>query len=176
MYTAQLEYLRVLIKRFFLDIVFLIIVIVLMLSLMVIVVMGPKFGDKGKMLFTQQRVRYNKLILKVYKFRTMCKDADKIQGQISQLNEMNGPVFKIKNDPRISPFGRFLRRYSLDELPQLFNVLKGDMNVVGPRPMVLRDYKGCFEDWHRRRFPMRPGLTCYWQVRGRNAQPFKTWM
>ncbi len=100
----------------------------------------------------------------------MHKDAAKIQGQIFQLTEINGPVFKIKNDPRISPFGRFLRRYSRDELPQLFNALKGDMNVVGPRPMILRDYKGFFEDWHRRRFSMRPGLTCYWLLAGQRTQ------
>jgi len=175
MHTAPLEDWRILIKRFF-DIVFSAIVIILMLPIMVIVAVAIKIGDNGKILFTQQRVGYNKRIFKVYKFRTMCKDADKIQGQISQLNEMDGPVFKIKNDPRISPFGRFLRRYSLDELPQLFNVLKGDMSVVGPRPMALRDYKGFSEDWHRRRFSMRPGLTCYWQVRGRNALPFETWM
>ena len=128
MHTAPLEDWRILIKRFF-DVVFSIIVIILTLPIMAIVAVTIKFGDNGEILFTQQRVGYNKRIFKVYKFRTMCKDADKIQGQISQLNEMDGPVFKIKNDPRISPFGRFLRRYSLDELPQLFNVLKGDMDT-----------------------------------------------
>ena len=175
MYTAPLEDWRMLTKRFF-DVIFSIILIFLTLPIMVIIAVAIKLGDNGDVLFRQPRVGYNKRIFKVYKFRTMCKDADKMQDKISQLNEMDGPVFKIKNDPRISPFGRFLRKYSLDELPQLFNVLKGDMSIVGPRPMPLGDYKGFSEDWHRRRFSMRPGLTCYWQVRGRNALPFETWM
>lgn len=112
----------------------------------------------------------------MYKFRTMCRDADKIQNDFIHLNEMDGPVFKIKNDPRITTVGRILRKYSIDELPQLLNVLLGDMSIVGPRPMALRDYEGFPEDWQRRRFSMRPGLTCYWQIRGRNTLDFETWM
>ena len=89
---------------------------------------------------------------------------------------MSGPVFKIKNDPRITPIGRFLRRSSIDELPQLFNVLKGDMSLVGPRPLAVRDYEGFNEDWQRRRFSVRPGITCLWQVNGRSSIPFDQWM
>jgi lipopolysaccharide/colanic/teichoic acid biosynthesis glycosyltransferase len=85
-------------------------------------------------------------------------------------------VFKIKNDPRMTPIGRFLRRASIDELPQLFNVLKGDMSLVGPRPLPVRDYEGFNEDWQRRRFSIRPGITCLWQVNGRSSISFDKWM
>lgn len=89
---------------------------------------------------------------------------------------MSGPVFKITNDPRITPVGRILRKTSIDELPQLFNVLKGDMSLVGPRAIPVRDYQSFNEDWHRRRFSVPPGITCLWQVYGRNAIPFEQWM
>jgi lipopolysaccharide/colanic/teichoic acid biosynthesis glycosyltransferase len=89
---------------------------------------------------------------------------------------MDGPVFKIKNDPRITPVGRFLRRTSIDELPQLFNVLIGEMSLVGPRPLPVRDFQGFNEDWQRRRFSVRPGITCLWQINGRNAITFEQWM
>jgi lipopolysaccharide/colanic/teichoic acid biosynthesis glycosyltransferase len=92
------------------------------------------------------------------------------------LNEMTGPVFKIKNDPRITPIGRFLRKTSIDELPQLFNVLLGNMSLVGPRAIPLRDYDLFNEDWQRRRFSVPPGITCLWQIHGRNAIPFEQWM
>jgi lipopolysaccharide/colanic/teichoic acid biosynthesis glycosyltransferase len=96
--------------------------------------------------------------------------------QLEHLNEVSGPVFKIKNDPRLSPVGKLLRRTSIDELPQLFNVLKGDMSLVGPRPMAVRDYEGFSEDWQRRRFSVRPGITCLWQVNGRSSISFQQWM
>ena len=96
--------------------------------------------------------------------------------ELAKQNEVAGPVFKIRNDPRITPLGRFLRRTSLDELPQLLNVVRGEMSLVGPRPLPVRDYKGFTEDWHRRRLSVRPGLTCLWQVSGRSSIGFEQWM
>jgi lipopolysaccharide/colanic/teichoic acid biosynthesis glycosyltransferase len=106
----------------------------------------------------------------------MVPNAEKMLPAIEALNEAVGPVFKIRNDPRMTPFGRFLRRASLDELPQLFNVLRGDMSLVGPRPLPVRDYEGFEHDWQRRRFSVRPGITCLWQVNGRSNVAFDRWM
>jgi lipopolysaccharide/colanic/teichoic acid biosynthesis glycosyltransferase len=106
----------------------------------------------------------------------MIPKAESMQESLVSLNEMAGPVFKIKNDPRITPIGQFLRRTSIDELPQLFNVLKGEMSLVGPRALSVRDYQYFSEDWQRRRFSVPPGITCLWQVLGRNSIPFEQWM
>ncbi len=110
------------------------------------------------------------------KFRTMVDGADKLQSQLEHLNEAAGPIFKIKNDPRITRVGRFLRRTSLDELPQIFNVIAGDMSLVGPRPMSLRDVQLFDQGIQRRRFSVKPGLTCLWQVSGRSLLPFSKWL
>jgi lipopolysaccharide/colanic/teichoic acid biosynthesis glycosyltransferase len=126
--------------------------------------------------FLQERLGLNKRRFEIYKFRTMAADAESRMKEIEHLNEVSGPVFKIKNDPRMTTIGKFLRSTSIDELPQLFNVLKGDMSLVGPRPMAVRDYEGFNEDWQRRRFSVRPGITCLWQVLGRNSIPFEQWM
>jgi lipopolysaccharide/colanic/teichoic acid biosynthesis glycosyltransferase len=106
----------------------------------------------------------------------MVVDAEQQMEQLQHLNEVSGPVFKIKNDPRITPIGKFLRKTSLDEVPQLFSVLKGDMSLVGPRPLPIRDYEGFNEDWQRRRFSVKPGITCLWQVQGRSSISFEKWM
>jgi lipopolysaccharide/colanic/teichoic acid biosynthesis glycosyltransferase len=106
----------------------------------------------------------------------MVGDAEKMQSEVEFLNEADGPVFKIKNDPRVTRLGRYLRKASIDELPQLLNVLKGNMSLVGPRPLDLRDYNGLDEDWLRRRFSVRPGITCLWQVNGRSSVSFQKWM
>jgi exopolysaccharide biosynthesis polyprenyl glycosylphosphotransferase len=135
-----------------------------------------KLTSPGPLFFVQDRVGFNKRIFKMYKFRTMVVDAEKRQADLEKLNEASGPVFKIKQDPRITPIGKILRKLSIDELPQIFNVLKGDMSLVGPRPLPIRDYQGFNEDWHRRRFSVRPGITCLWQIKGRSNISFDAWM
>jgi lipopolysaccharide/colanic/teichoic acid biosynthesis glycosyltransferase len=102
-----------------------------------------------------------------YKFTTMVPDADERKAELIPQNEMTGPVFKIKNDPRVTPLGRFLRKFSLNELPQLWSVLKGDMSLVGPRPAGPDELER-YDSWHKRKLSIRPGVTCLWQVRGRN--------
>lgn len=143
---------------------------------MIAIAIAIKLTSPGPVLFTQERVGFNKRRFRLYKFRTMVPDAERRLKELEHRNEVSGPVFKIKHDPRITPIGRFLRKSSLDELPQLFNVLKGDMSLVGPRPLAVRDYLGIKEDWHRRRLSVRPGITCLWQVQGRNSIPFEQWM
>jgi len=106
----------------------------------------------------------------------MVPDAEQKQAELEDQNEASGPVFKIRNDPRITKIGKFLRKTSIDELPQLFNIIKGDMSLVGPRPLPLRDYKGFTEDWHRRRVSVRPGVTGLWQINGRSDVSFEKWM
>jgi len=133
-------------------------------------------SPKSPVFFVQTRVGYNRRQFKMLKFRTMVPDAERLQLALEHLNEAQGPVFKIKNDPRITPIGRILRRTSLDELPQLFNVIKGDMSLVGPRPLPLRDVKRFEEAWLKRRFSVKPGITCLWQVSGRSNATFDTWI
>ncbi len=135
-----------------------------------------KLTSPGPIFFVQSRLGLNKRLFNMYKFRSMIVDAEKHQRDLEKLNEASGPVFKIKNDPRVTPIGKILRKTSIDELPQLFNVLAGDMSLVGPRPLPVRDYKGFNEDWQRRRFSVRPGLTCLWQIQGRSSLSFEDWM
>lgn len=155
------------------------------LSLLLIIVFSPmllitallvKFTSEGPVFFVQERLGLNKHRFGVYKFRSMCSDAEKLQAELEHLNEVKGASFKIKNDPRITPIGKILRKTSIDELPQLFNVLKGEMSLVGPRPLPVRDYEGFDKDWHRRRFSVRPGITCLWQISGRSNISFDRWM
>jgi exopolysaccharide biosynthesis polyprenyl glycosylphosphotransferase len=155
------------------------------LSLLCLAVSAPLFllislavlaTSPGGVFFAQKRVGLNKRRFTMYKFRTMIPGAESLQETLLGQNEMSGPVFKITNDPRVTPVGRILRNTSLDELPQLWNVLKGDMSLVGPRPMSVRDYQLFSEDWQCRRFSVRPGMTCLWQVNGRNSIPFEQWM
>jgi exopolysaccharide biosynthesis polyprenyl glycosylphosphotransferase len=134
-----------------------------------------KLTSPGSVLFKQERIGLNGRIFTLYKFRTMILDAHERRGEVSHLNEMSGPVFKAKSDPRVTAVGRILRKFSLDELPQLWNVLKGDMSLVGPRPPIPEEVKA-YRRWHRRRLSMKPGLTCLWQVSGRNNVDFDRWM
>jgi exopolysaccharide biosynthesis polyprenyl glycosylphosphotransferase len=131
------------------------------------IALAIKFSSKGPIHFKQERVGLNGRIFNLYKFRTMDQDAEARLKDLITHNEMSGPAFKMENDPRITPVGKFLRKYSLDELPQLWNVFCGKMSLVGPRPPLMREVKQ-YDDWHKRRLSMRPGITCLWQVSGRN--------
>jgi exopolysaccharide biosynthesis polyprenyl glycosylphosphotransferase len=155
------------------------------LSLILLVVFSPLFAlaaflikvtSPGPVFFIQERVGLNKRRFRLYKFRTMVMDAEKMQAELEHLNEVCGPAFKIKDDPRVTKIGKFLRKTSLDELPQLLNVLRGNMSLVGPRPLPVRDYNGFSQDWQRRRFSVLPGLTCLWQINGRSNVDFNKWM
>jgi lipopolysaccharide/colanic/teichoic acid biosynthesis glycosyltransferase len=150
--------------------------LVIAAPLFFVVAVLVKCTSPGPIFFRQTRIGLNKRQFTIYKFRTMIANAEQIQDQLLALNEMTGPVFKIKKDPRITPLGKVLRKTSLDELPQLLNVLKGDMSLVGPRAIPLRDYQLFDQDWQRRRFSVRPGITCLWQIHGRNSVPFERWM
>jgi exopolysaccharide biosynthesis polyprenyl glycosylphosphotransferase len=151
--------------------------LLLLLSLPVIVVaaLAIKVTSPGSVVFKQQRIGLNGRIFTLYKFRTMIEDAHERRSEVRHLNEMTGPVFKVKLDPRITSVGRILRKFSLDELPQLWNVLKGDMSLVGPRPPIPEEVRS-YHRWQRRRLSMKPGLTCLWQVNGRNNVDFDRWM
>jgi exopolysaccharide biosynthesis polyprenyl glycosylphosphotransferase len=134
-----------------------------------------KLTSGGNVLFRQTRCGLNGRFFTLYKFRTMVEGAEDQRHGLLHLNEMNGPVFKLKSDPRVTWFGRFLRKFSLDELPQLWNVLRGDMSLVGPRPPIPEEVAH-YKRWQRRRLAMKPGLTCLWQISGRNDIDFDRWM
>ena len=157
----------------------------LVVSLVLLIVLAPLFlliawllkrDSPGPVFFVQERVGLNKRTFSLTKFRTMVHDSERRLQHITHLNEATGPVFKIRSDPRVTKVGRFLRRTSLDELPQLINVLKGEISLVGPRPLPLRDVAGFTEEWQRRRFSVKPGVTGLWQVSGRSEIPFERWM
>src|SRR5439155_25049058 len=143
--------------------------------LFAIVVLSIKLDSPGPVFFQQEGVGLNRGRFTLFKFRTMTDRAAELQSSLELLNEADGPVFKIKGDPRITRIGKFLRRFSIDELPQLLNVLKGDMSLVGPRPLPVRDVERFHAQWHKRRFSMKPGLTCLWQVSGRSEVSFDDW-
>jgi len=147
-----------------------------MAPILVVVALVIKLDSPGSVFFTQDRVGLNRRRFRLFKFRTMTEGAEQIQHELEHLNEADGPVFKIKEDPRITRIGKFLRRFSIDELPQLLNVLKGDMSLVGPRPLPVRDVERIHAQWHKRRFSMKPGLTCLWQVNGRSDVSFDNWV
>lgn len=174
-YPGAMEGWPVLVKRL-LDIILSMIFLILFSPIFVSTAILIKITSHGPVFFVQERIGLNKRRFKLYKFRTMTSDAEKKLPELEHLNEITGPVFKIKDDPRITRIGRFLRGTSVDELPQLFNVLMGDMSLVGPRPLPVRDYEGFYRDRHRRRFCVPPGITCLWQVQGRSTIPFEKWM
>ena len=154
-------------------------------SATLLIALAPVFGlvattialtSSGPVFFTQRRVGLNKKPFRMIKFRSMVVEAEVRQGLLESMNEAAGPAFKIKEDPRVTRVGRFLRKSSIDELPQLVNVFRGEMSLVGPRPLPYRDYDGFTEDWHRRRVSVRPGMTGLWQVESRNHDCFDDWM
>ena len=152
------------------------ILLLICLPLLIVIAFAIGLTSEGPILFRQTRLGLGKRHFQIFKFRTMVSNAAEMMKQLEHLNEMGGPTFKLKNDPRVTKVGSFLRKTSLDELPQLINVLIGDMSMVGPRPLPLRDYEGFSEDRHRRRFSVKPGITCLWQVMGRSTIQFEQWM
>ena len=142
---------------------------------LLVMALAIKLSSPGPVIFKQRRAGLYGRPFDMLKFRTMVKEAEDLRADLESLNEMDGPVFKIENDPRVTRFGHFLRRSSLDELPQLINVLRGEMSLVGPRPPIPEEVEK-YERWQRRRLSMKPGLTCYWQISGRNQVNFEEWM
>ena len=144
---------------------------------MTIVALIIKFTSPGPVFFRQLRSGLNGAPFTIYKFRTMVTNAEQIKHELAAMNEMTGPVFKITGDPRITPIGKWLRKFSIDELPQLINVVRGEMSLVGPRPLPVDEIKRISDLAHRRRLSVRPGITCLWQVSGRNQiLDFKDWV
>jgi exopolysaccharide biosynthesis polyprenyl glycosylphosphotransferase len=158
-----------------LDIVISLLALVFFSPLMLLVALGSKLSSKGPVLFIQTRCGLKGRKFTLYKFRSMVLDAEERKESLLNQNEMDGPVFKMKRDPRITNFGYFLRKTSIDELPQFINVLKGDMSIVGPRPPLESEIEH-YEIWQRRRLSLKPGITCIWQVSGRNKLSFDQWM
>lgn len=152
-------------------------------SLLALAALSPLFlitaiavkSDGGKAIYKQIRIGKNNKPFYMYKFRSMCPDAEHMQDELMKYNEMDGPVFKIKNDPRITKVGKFIRKYSIDELPQLVNILKGDMSIVGPRPPLPNEVMQ-YNEYQLQRLWVVPGLTCFWQAYGRSSLSFEDWM
>ncbi|RQN02442.1 sugar transferase [Clostridium butyricum] len=149
--------------------------LVILSPILLIVALIIKLDSRGQVIFKQERVGLKGKKFYMYKFRSMVVNAEELKDKLQKQNEMSGPMFKMKRDPRITRVGRFIRKTSIDELPQLFNVLKGEMSLVGPRPSLPKEVVK-FENWMMRRLEVKPGLTCYWQVSGRSSIGFEEWM
>lgn len=149
--------------------------LIVLTPMLIIVGVLIRIESRGPIIFKQKRVGKNGKEFNMYKFRSMIVNAEEIKERLKKRNEMSGPMFKIKDDPRITKVGKFIRKTSIDELPQLINVLKGEMSLVGPRPSLPNEVKE-FEAWMLKRLEVKPGLTCYWQVMGRNNIDFEDWM
>ncbi|WP_020154096.1 sugar transferase [Caldibacillus debilis] len=165
-----------LVTKRILDIALSVLGIIFLSPLFIIVAILIKLEDRnGPVIFKQVRVGKDGKEFTMYKFRSMVANAEELKPKLMSQNEVTGPVFKIKNDPRVTKVGRFIRKTSIDELPQLFNVLKGEMTLVGPRP-PLPEEVAQYTSYEWQRLSVRPGLTCYWQVYGRNSLPFEEWV
>jgi exopolysaccharide biosynthesis polyprenyl glycosylphosphotransferase len=157
------------------DVVFSILLLMASLPLMILVGLLVKLTSKGPIIYSQVRCGLYGRKFVLYKFRSMQEGAQDVLWEIKHLNEMDGPVFKMRLDPRVTVLGRFLRKYSIDEWPQFWNVLKGDMSLVGPRAPLPEEVLE-YTRWQRRRLSVKPGITCLWQVSGRNEIDFHEWM
>jgi exopolysaccharide biosynthesis polyprenyl glycosylphosphotransferase len=158
-----------------LDVVIATLTLIVVAPLMVAIAVLVRITSAGPVLYKQTRCGLGGRPFTLYKLRSMVENADEMLDDLTQHNELDGPVFKMSSDPRCTPIGRWMRKWSLDEIPQLWNVLRGDMSLVGPRPPIP-DEVAKYETWHRRRLRMRPGLTCLWVVQGRNHVKFERWM
>ncbi|MGQ1946393.1 sugar transferase [Geofilum sp. OHC36d9] len=172
--NAPMDYIALKTKDIF-DFIFSSLVLIFLSPLLLGIAIAIKIDSPGSIFFKQKRVGLRGRRFDVYKFRTMVSNAEALKKQLIDQNEMDGPVFKITHDPRITRVGRFLRKTSLDELPQFVNVIRGEMSVVGPRPPLPEEVVE-YERWQLRRLSMKPGITCIWQVSGRNNIPFEEWM
>lgn len=158
-----------------LDIVCSLIAIIVLSPVFIITAAAIKLTSPGKCIYTQIRVGKNGRYFTIYKFRSMYVDSEERLAELQKFNEKDGPIFKMKNDPRITPVGHFIRHFSIDELPQLFNILRGDMSIVGPRPALPQEVAE-YSHADSIRLAVKPGLTCIWQVSGRSNLDFKEWM
>jgi len=166
---------KLMIKRL-IDLVFSILITPVLLPLLAVTALAIKFDSPGPVFFIQERVGLKKRSFRMYKFRSMYSGSEEKIKELEAMNEAEGPIFKITNDPRITRVGKFIRKTSLDEFPQFINVLKGEMSLVGPRPMSLRDVDLFDRGIQRKRFSVKPGLTCLWQISGRSNLPFTKWL
>lgn len=161
-------------KRF-LDILLSLMALVVLLIPMMIVALAIFIEDGGPVIFCQDRSGWNGQNFRMYKFRSMCKNAPEMHAQLLEENELDGPAFKMKDDPRVTKVGKFIRKTSIDELPQLINIIKGEMSIVGPRPLPTYETEQCNE-YQKQRLFVKPGLTCYWQCGGRSNVDFDEWI
>ncbi|MBW2119542.1 MAG: sugar transferase [Deltaproteobacteria bacterium] len=166
---------KLLVKRV-LDLILTLLAMPVLLPVMGVIAIAIKFDSPGSVLFVQERVGLKKRLFPMFKFRSMVQDAEEKMRELEELNEAEGPIFKIVDDPRMTRVGKFIRKTSLDEFPQFFNVLRGEMSLVGPRPMSIRDVDLFDKGIQRKRFSVKPGLTCLWQISGRSDLPFTKWL
>ncbi len=161
-------------KRFF-DVVLCLLALLVLIIVTIPIGIATLIEDGFPIFFTQERTGMNGKVFKMYKFRSMCRNAQQMHFQMLEQNELDGPAFKMKEDPRITKVGKFLRKTSLDELPQIINILKGEMSIVGPRPLPTYEAEKC-NAYQNQRTLVKPGLTCYWQCMGRDDIPFDEWI
>ena len=174
-HRAPLNYRMIIVKRM-MDVLVSSIALVVLAPFFLFVALAIELDSEGPVFYVSKRWGRRGRLFNCYKFRSMIREAEGLRSQLQVVNEMDGPVFKIKDDPRVTRIGKWLRKYSIDELPQLWNVFKGDMSLVGPRPLPEQEEVGEYKLEYLNRLSIKPGLTCLWQIRGRNQIPFKRWM